>query len=164
MDLDNRPRAVKSEEAETQAWTSEEAARFIAAAKKRGPQSHAFYALALETGMRKSELGGLRWANVDLDAGKVRVVEQLTKTAEKPEWGPTKSGKTRTVNLSAEMAVPSSAALSPRAGGTEDAESGRRLPRLQLGVREGVRARFGSAARCSATPCSSTTSARIEYG
>jgi integrase len=102
-DLDERPRAEKRSEAEVHAWTPEEASRFLVAAKKRGPQTHAFYALALETGMRKSELGGLRWANVDLDKGEVRVSEQLTKTGKQPAWGPTKSGASRTVRLSEEM-------------------------------------------------------------
>lgn len=102
-DVEDRPRATKSDAAETHAWSGEEAARFLAAAKKRGTQTHAFYALALESGMRKSELGGLRWANVDLDGGKIRVIEQLTKLGKKPEWGPTKSGKTRTIDLSDEM-------------------------------------------------------------
>lgn len=101
-DVDNRPRAEKTDEAEVQAWMPEEARKFLAAAKTRGVQTHAFYALALDTGMRKSELGGLRWANVDLDAGTVRVVEQLTKTGKKPEWGPTKSGASRTIDLSDE--------------------------------------------------------------
>ena len=45
--------------------------RFIAAAKKATPQAAALYALALDTGARKSELCGLRWADVDLDAGRI---------------------------------------------------------------------------------------------
>lgn len=54
--------------------------------------------------MRKSELGGLRWANVDLDAGKVTVREQLLMKLEKgprqpPAWGPTKSGSVRTIDI-----------------------------------------------------------------
>ena len=58
--------------------------------------------MALDTGMRKGELGGLRWANVDLDAGKVRIVEQLLKPGPEPVFGPTKTGKPRTVSLAPE--------------------------------------------------------------
>ena len=39
----------------------------------------AFYALALDSGARKGELCGLTWAHLDLDAGKMRIVQQLLK-------------------------------------------------------------------------------------
>ena len=92
----------RSTEAQKHAWNKDEVARFIAAAKKAGPQAAAFYTLAVDSGMRKSELGGLRWANVDLDGAKVSVVEQLTKSGKHPEWGPTKTGKPRTIAIGAE--------------------------------------------------------------
>ena len=100
-DLDERPRRSRSQsdEAREHAWSAAEAAAFLDAAKQAGAQSAAFYAVALGTGMRKSELGGLRWANVDLDGGKIKVVEQLTKTGKAPEWGPTKTGRPRTVDI-----------------------------------------------------------------
>lgn len=101
-DVEHRPRAnrdERTEEAKRHAWSAPEAAKFIAAAKAVGPQSAAFYALALDTGMRKSELGGLRWPNVDLDAAQVTVREQLTKTGKEPAWGPTKGGRVRTVDI-----------------------------------------------------------------
>ena len=96
-----KPRAGgnKSDEARKHAWSAHEAAAFLDAAKAASPQTAAFYATALDTGMRKGELGGVRWANVDLDAGKVRVVEQLHKTGAAPEWGPTKTGKPRTIDI-----------------------------------------------------------------
>ena len=40
----------------------------------------ALYALALGTGLRQGELLGLRWPSVDLDAGTLQVVEQITRT------------------------------------------------------------------------------------
>jgi integrase len=103
----SKPRAQgnKSDEARKHAWSAREAAAFLDAAKATGAQSAAFYATALDTGMRKGELGGVRWANVDLDAGKVRVVEQLHKTGAAPEWGPTKTGKPRTIDIDRDTVV-----------------------------------------------------------
>jgi integrase len=109
-DLKNRPRAnrkTKCEEAKEHAWSPEEVGRFVAVAKKAGAQAAAFYVTALDTGMRLRELAGLRWANVDLDAGQITVKEQLLdepreKGAKaKPAWGPTKSGRERVIDIDA---------------------------------------------------------------
>src|SRR5688500_9140634 len=62
----------------------------------------AFYALALDSGARKGELCGLRWENVDLAAGKMRIVQQLVTPGPSPEFGPPKNGQPRTVSLAAE--------------------------------------------------------------
>lgn len=105
-DIDHRPSASrenKSEEVEKHAWSVSEATAFLAEAKKAGTQPAAFYALALHTGMRKSELGGLRWANVDLDSAKVYVRDQLTKTGKEPAWGPTKTGRVRAISIAPEI-------------------------------------------------------------
>jgi integrase len=48
-----------------------EARRLLAAAKAVGPRVAAFYALAVDSGARKGELGGLKWADVDLDSGRL---------------------------------------------------------------------------------------------
>ena len=50
-------------------WEAEEARPFIAAAKELGPQAAAFYTLAFDTGARKGKLCGLKWPDIDLDAG-----------------------------------------------------------------------------------------------
>jgi integrase len=102
-DLDHPPRRAQSgdEDAARQCWTAEEAQAFIAAAKAAGPQAGAFYALALDTGMRKGELCGLRWADLDLDAATTRIVQQLTKPGAEPIFGPPKNGRARTVSLAA---------------------------------------------------------------
>jgi integrase len=42
-----------------------------------GPQLRALYTLAVTTGMRAGELYGLRWGNVDLSAGRLRVRRAL---------------------------------------------------------------------------------------
>jgi integrase len=78
-DLEGRPRRSrsKSDDARQHCWSVTEAAKFFDAAKAAEPQPAAFYGLALNSGMRKGELCGLKWADVDVDARKVRVVRQL---------------------------------------------------------------------------------------
>jgi integrase len=79
-----------------------EARDFLTAAKAAGPQPAAFYTLALDSGMRKAELCGLPWTDLDLDNGTVRIVRQLTKPGPAPTFGPTKTGSARTVALGPE--------------------------------------------------------------
>jgi len=98
-----KPRAQEDNEDVTKhCWEKAEAKKFLAAAKELGPQAAAFYTLALETGWRKAELCGLKWEKADLEAGTITLMEQLTKTGNKAEWGPLKSGKPRTIDLSPE--------------------------------------------------------------
>jgi integrase len=103
-EVDHAPRRTRGrdEDARVNCWNAEEARKFIATAKKAGPQQAALFAFALDTGMRKGELCGLRWADVDLDAGKVRVIQQLWKPGPQPTFGPPKNGKPRTVTLMTE--------------------------------------------------------------
>ncbi len=58
----------------------EQARAFLSAA--RGDRLEALYVLAIHTGMRQGELLALRWDDVDLDAGVLRV--RGTKTAKPP--------------------------------------------------------------------------------
>jgi integrase len=58
--------------------SAEEARRLLEAA--RGIKLEAFYVLALHTGMRRGELLGLKWEDVDLDSATVRVRRTLTRT------------------------------------------------------------------------------------
>ena len=105
-DLDHKPRRPRekvSGEAQTHAWTATEARAFLTAAKAAGPRQAAFYALALDSGARKGELCGLTWANVDLETGKMRIVQQLLTPGAEPVFGPTKTGRPRTVALAAEV-------------------------------------------------------------
>ncbi|MGH9282873.1 MAG: tyrosine-type recombinase/integrase [Acidimicrobiales bacterium] len=56
-------------------WTAHEARRFLAAAggHRLGPAFH----LAIAAGLRRGELLGLRWSDLDLGAGRLRVAQQL---------------------------------------------------------------------------------------
>jgi len=95
-----KPRSRRDHDALRQnCWDAEEARAFLKAAKSTGEQVGAFAALALDSGARKGELCGLRWADADLDAGTVTFVRQLLKPGRKPEFGPIKNDTPRTVDL-----------------------------------------------------------------
>jgi integrase len=104
-DIDRKPqkrRRQRNVDARVNCWTAAEARTFIETAKKAGSQQAALFALALDSGMRKGELCGLRWSDVDLDAGRVRVVQQLWRPGFEPKFGPTKSGLERDITLAPE--------------------------------------------------------------
>jgi integrase len=105
-ELDEKPKRRAAgrhlTDAQIHCWTADEARAFLAASRAAGVQPAAFYGLALDSGMRKGELCGVRWSDLDLDAGKVRVVQQLLQPGAEPVFGPTKTGKPRTISLGAE--------------------------------------------------------------
>ncbi|MFK0258983.1 tyrosine-type recombinase/integrase [Streptomyces sp. NPDC090445] len=61
-----------------QPLTAAEARRFLQAAS--GDRLHALYELALRTGLRKGELLGLRWEDLDLDGGTASIHRSLQRT------------------------------------------------------------------------------------
>jgi len=83
-------------------WTAEDAAVFLRAAKQAGSQPAAFYSLALDSGMRKAELCGLRWSDLDMARACVTVQRQLLKSGQEPVYGPVKNNRPRTIDLAAE--------------------------------------------------------------
>lgn len=99
-----RPKNLNEADPKLNCWSLAEAQTFLAASKGSGPQLAALFALAIDTGMRRGEICGLRWADVNLEAATVRVEQQLLnwKTSP-PVFGPpkSKSGK-RTVDINAE--------------------------------------------------------------
>lgn len=62
---------------EMRCWSSEEVTRVLRAAE--GDEYEALWHLALTTGMRRGELLGLRWSDVDLDAGSLSVARTLSR-------------------------------------------------------------------------------------
>lgn len=88
------------EESEAQCWDVDDAKRFLEAAEQRGPQSAAFYRLALETGARKGELCGFQWKDLDWEKGAITVMRQLVKRWPEPLFGPPKRKKPRVIDLS----------------------------------------------------------------
>ncbi len=84
-------------------WTATDARTFLAEAAKHGPMVYAYYATALSTGARRSELAGLQWDAVDFDRGLITIMQEL----DLPEgddthataFGPTKTNTTRVINI-----------------------------------------------------------------
>jgi integrase len=88
------PRRVRKE---MRPLTPEQARTFLETAKCDRLQ--ALYVLAITTGLREGELLGLRWADVDLEGGKLRVLRQLTRTKRGLSFTAPKRGRTRVVRL-----------------------------------------------------------------
>lgn len=83
---------------EVEPLTKDQVKRFLAAAAT--DRYHALYVLALTTGMRLGELGGLVWGSVDTDAHVVRVNRALvTGYGEQTFESPKTSGSRRTITL-----------------------------------------------------------------
>lgn len=87
------------------AWTVEEARKVLNAAKQRDAQTAAFFALALDSGARKGEILGLRWTDANLTTGALRLERQLLQGGREPQFGPTKTRKERTLDVSTETLV-----------------------------------------------------------
>ena len=65
----------KAPRAELTVWSPQEADTFLVATREH--PLHALYVLALTTGMRQGELLGLRWSDIDLNAGTLAVRRAL---------------------------------------------------------------------------------------
>jgi integrase len=94
-----KKRQPRIERQQMTAWTVAQSQRALAALR----HSHVYWPvlLALATGMRRGEILALRWRNVDLDGGIVRVVESLEQTKDGLRFKPPKNGRTRSVTLPA---------------------------------------------------------------
>jgi integrase len=57
-------------------WTPEQASAFLAATT--GDRMQACWLLALSTGMRRGELAGLSWSDLDLERGRLQITTQRT--------------------------------------------------------------------------------------
>jgi integrase len=73
--------------------TVEEARRLLEAAE--GSRLYALWAVALAVGLRRGEALGLRWCDVDLEAGTLRVVQTLQRTDGRLDLVPPKSERSR---------------------------------------------------------------------
>jgi len=70
-------------------WTEDEARAFLAAA--RGHQWELAFQMLLYYGLRKGELLGLRWSDVNLERGEIRVEQQLQAVGGVVSFGPVKT-------------------------------------------------------------------------
>ena len=87
------------EEAMRHCWTQDESQQFIAAAREAGPQWAALFSLALDSGARKNELCGLKWEDVNWEAGTITIRRSLARASRDPIYGPTKGRRLRTIEL-----------------------------------------------------------------
>ncbi len=80
-------------EREADAWTESELDRFLTAT-----EPHRWFApirLCATYGLRRSEMLGLTWSAVDLDAGTIRIERALVEVHGRPEWTDGKNERSR---------------------------------------------------------------------
>lgn len=91
-----RPKAPRRQEMAV--WSAEETSRFLDATERS--RWHPLWALALDSGARRGELAGLRWDDVDLDAGTVTIRRNRVVVAGKDvREGTPKTGSGRLIHL-----------------------------------------------------------------
>lgn len=73
--------------------------RLLATVAAIDPDFHTFLALAVSTGARRSQLGALRWGDVDLEQGQIGFLRALLDAKGGPVLRPTKTRRTYRVNL-----------------------------------------------------------------
>jgi len=85
-DAADQPRKASPE---MKAWTTAELGRFITVTA--GDRDGAVWRLLATTGMRRGELLGLRWADVDLDGKMFTIRQTVTMVGDRPEVGTPKT-------------------------------------------------------------------------
>jgi integrase len=96
----DRPNKAREQKAKPKTWDVEETRKILAAARAAGTQTSAFLSLALDSGARKGELQGLRWTDLDLTRGTMKIERQLLTPGEAPVFGPAKTRQERLLSLS----------------------------------------------------------------
>jgi integrase len=99
-DAADPPRAKDARTPEMQTWSAAELARFLGAVQ--GSRHRSAWLVIATTGMRRGECLGLRWRDVDLDAGRLSIRQQVIAVDNRIVVSPsTKSGKARAIDLDA---------------------------------------------------------------
>ena len=98
----------KIERQELQVWNRQQVATFLDATEAH-PLHAAFY-LALLTGMRRGELVGLKWEDVDLDRARLTVRNNLVEVIGAPIEGKTRLNKATASSVHLEVSTPKSKA------------------------------------------------------
>lgn len=78
-----------------QSWDTANLRDFLAASAARNDRLHALWVLLATTGMRRGEALGLRWSDVDLDAGRLRVVQTIIQIRSQVTVGEPKTARGR---------------------------------------------------------------------
>ena len=81
---------------EMQTWDMDQAQRFLAAASQSGYGP--VWAVVLATGMRRGEVLGLRWQDVDLERRVLHVRQAVVPVGGVAQIGPTKNGRSRAIH------------------------------------------------------------------
>jgi integrase len=99
LPVEKRPAASREDRPTMTTWSTDEVRSFLASVTD--PMFHALYSVALDTGARRGELLGLKWADVDLDQATVSIVRNRTPVAGRVVTTTPKSGRGRQPALSA---------------------------------------------------------------
>jgi integrase len=78
-------------------WTPEETARFLARAAEQEPRLAVAYQVAAWRGLRRGEIAGLKWADLDLDAGTARVERNVVHADGRIHVGEPKTARGRRI-------------------------------------------------------------------
>src|SRR5690606_22562509 len=78
-----------------QAWDAATLRTFLTRSREAGDRLHAMWVLLATTGMRRGEATGLRWKDVDLDKGRLRVVQTITQIRSEVAIGEPKTSQGR---------------------------------------------------------------------
>ena len=94
-------KAPRPRKKEMNPLSGDQARAFLAAAREGSDRFEALYVLAVHTGMRRGELLGLQWDDVDLAAGTLQVRRSLAEARTGFRYEPPKNGRGRRILLSA---------------------------------------------------------------
>ena len=87
------PPAIRSTAPEMTTWTADELTRFLDFVSN--DRLYAAWVIAATTGLRRGELLGLRWIDIDLDASRLSVQQTLVSVAYEPRFSVPKTARSR---------------------------------------------------------------------
>lgn len=90
------PRQASSDGGDPEAWSPDELRTFLEATES--DRLAPLWVLMAHTGMRRGEALALRWEDMDLDAGDVRVARAVSDVGSGPVYDAPKNGEARTVH------------------------------------------------------------------
>lgn len=93
-DAADPPRAGQKSDG-VRAWDAPTLRHFLDASRVAEDRNHALWVLLATTGMRRGEALGLRWSDVDLDAGRARIVQTIIQTRNVVSVGEPKTARGR---------------------------------------------------------------------
>lgn len=93
-DAADPPRAGQKSDG-VHAWDASTLTHFLQASQAAEDRLHGLWVLLATTGMRRGEALGFRWSDVDLDAGRARVVQTIIQTGTTVSIGEPKTARGR---------------------------------------------------------------------